>query len=216
MSGVTAAAEDLILYDVEGNALCRRVRETITYLDLCCTIKPCADGSRHRGEAAALSAKLSLPCGIMPLACPSRFTIHLRPFDGGVRKLHRASRAAANSATRACRSLPLGARADRPTCNAWQITSAKPLKLIRTTATNSADWCARSSASSTCRMSCAAQARAVAPRGAQRAQWKDDGSVPLIDPNSGTAMGESADIVKYLLSQLTAPTPTSRALDFRS
>ena len=50
-------AEDLILYDVEGNALCRRVRETITYLDLCCTIKPCADGSRHRGEAAALSGK---------------------------------------------------------------------------------------------------------------------------------------------------------------
>ena len=44
----------LVLYEFEGCPFCRRVRETLTYLDLCCTIKPCAAGSRHREEVVAV------------------------------------------------------------------------------------------------------------------------------------------------------------------
>ena len=51
------AAMALTLYDIEGCADCRRVREVITYLDLVCDIKPCAAGSRHIAEAARISGR---------------------------------------------------------------------------------------------------------------------------------------------------------------
>lgn len=46
-----------LVVQFEGCPFCRRVREVITYLDLCVTIKPCAQGSRHREEVVALSGK---------------------------------------------------------------------------------------------------------------------------------------------------------------
>ena len=54
-AAAAAPAADLVLYESEGSAPCRRVREVITYLDLCCSITPCAAGSRHRQQAAALA-----------------------------------------------------------------------------------------------------------------------------------------------------------------
>jgi len=51
------AEPELVLYEFEGCPFCRRVREVVTYLDLTCTVKPCARGSRHRAEVVSLSGK---------------------------------------------------------------------------------------------------------------------------------------------------------------
>jgi len=55
--GVQSIAEPtLTLYEFEACPFCRRVREMITYLDLSVTVKPCGRQSRHREEVKAIAA----------------------------------------------------------------------------------------------------------------------------------------------------------------
>ena len=202
-------AEDLILYDVEGNALCRRVRETITYLDLCCTIKPCADGSRHRGEAAALSGK-SFPFLVDNAAGVSiegsqsicdhlmeEYGSYIEPLEPppilllALPDLFRWERG---------QTVPPAMRGKSP--------PAKPLKLY---SYEGNQFC-RLVREVLCELDLPYELRSTGKGSSRREELKElsgKTTAPyLIDPNSGTAMGESADIVKYLLSTYSSY-PTS-------
>jgi glutaredoxin len=50
-----AAEPSLTLYDVEADADCRRVREVLTFLDCSARIIPCGAGSRHLDELSSSS-----------------------------------------------------------------------------------------------------------------------------------------------------------------
>jgi len=54
-----SAPTAITLYDREGCAACRRVREMITYLDLAVHITPSGEGSRYRDEVARVAEGLS-------------------------------------------------------------------------------------------------------------------------------------------------------------
>jgi anaphase-promoting complex subunit 7 len=54
-------APALTLYEFEGCPFCRRVREIVTYLDLCVRIVPCARGSRHHALVMEQGGKCQFP-----------------------------------------------------------------------------------------------------------------------------------------------------------
>jgi glutaredoxin len=60
--GDLPSAEDLELYEFEGCPFCRKVRETLTFLDLEVTVYPCPKGGeRYRPKVVAAGGKAQFP-----------------------------------------------------------------------------------------------------------------------------------------------------------
>jgi glutathione S-transferase len=193
-------AQQLILYEFEGCPFCRRVREAITALDLEVLIRPCPKGGqRFRAEVKARGGKTMFPYLVDPnqgveLYESVDIVRHLYKHYGtgsapwGLvgplflpsSMLASAIRLGRGSRYQGARSPaePLvlyGLEASGYTRLAREVLSELELPyVLRTTATGSSRW------------------REVKKLGGQA-------MVPyLVDPNTGAAMYESADIVAYL------------------
>jgi len=203
-------ADELRLYEFEACPFCRRVREAISYLDLCVTVYPCGRGSRHRPHVEAAAAKLGKPrptfpyledtaAGVSlfesdeivkhlldaygngaPLPPPSDYFLPSALLTGWVANLLRPSRGAAVSA----RALEQG--------------PAEPLVLY---SYDGNQFC-RLVREMLVELDVPYTLMSVAKGSPRRAKLKElagRSTAPyLVDPNTGVAMFESADIVDYL------------------
>ena len=207
-SGPPPADADLVLYDVEGDADCRRVRELITYLDLCATIKPCALGSRHRDEAAAdpmisASGPLAFPClvdrsaGVGLVGCDAICDHLATVYGAGVPPLE--------PPLGPLLALPAIFRPGRGTAVEERVQGKQapeqPLKLY---SYEGNQFC-RLVREVLCELDLAYEMRSTgkgSPRRDELQKLSGKTTAPyLVDPNTDTAMGESADIVEYLYTQ---------------
>jgi len=205
------AAPALRLYEFEGCPFCRRVREAATYLDLDYTVVPCGRGSRHRAHVeeaarAAGKARPSYPyleddtAGVnlfesadivnhllaaygpgLPLPPPSDFFFPSTIVTGWAPLLLRAGKG--GSVVDTVRGSP---------------PPAKPLVLY---SYDGNQFC-RLVREALTELDLTHEIQSVGKGSPRRAALRDiagASSAPyLVDPNTGRAMGESADIVEYL------------------
>ncbi|MFT5683053.1 MAG: glutathione S-transferase [Myxococcota bacterium] len=197
--------ERLVLYEFEGCPFCRRVREAITLLDLEVEVRPCPKkGGRFRPEVVAQGGKAQFPylidpntdtamyesaditaylfatygAGLAPwsltgpLFVPSSMLASwLRPLAG--------SRCLADPDRAPAEPLVLYGAEGSPYCRIVReaLSELELPFFLKSTPVDSARWQIVKASSPT-------------------------GQVPyLIDPNTSTAMCESADIRRYLFSQ---------------
>ena len=195
-----------VLYEFEACPYCRFVREAITALDLVVDVKPCGRGSRHRAEARKVGGKEQFPllvdgdtvlyesADIVDYLAEKRGTT-LAPPKGGV---------LASAAATAFRP----GRGDAVSAGAL---AKPPRKLLELYSYEGNQFC-RLVREVLCELDLPYELRSTGKGSSRREELKKlsgKTTAPyLIDPNSGTAMGESADIVKYLLSTYSSY-PTS-------
>jgi len=192
----------LVLYDIEGSAECRRVRELLVYLDLCCTIRPCAVGSRHLAEAAELAGGVqpSFPFLVdesagVSLSEPSIICDHLTVAYGrGVEPLEPPAPLLL--------ALPALFRPGRGTAvDECARGRSPPEQILRLYSYDGNQFC-RLVREVLCELDLAYELRSTGKGSPRREELKalsGKTTAPfLVDPNTETAMGESADIVDYL------------------
>jgi len=220
-------AEWLVLYDIESSPYCRLVRETLSELDLDVLIKPCPKGGRRfRDEAIALAGKAQFPLLIDPntdtvmLESADIIDYLLRTYGGRTQKagrgLGRAARLAGGYLATVANWRPGGISG---LAAAASEAPAEPLELFSFETSPYA----KSVRLRLCELELPYRLRNTAkgawsdmgpaffrdrlfngPRNTTRNRtWLNEHTgavqVPyLIDPNTGVAMYESADIVAYL------------------
>lgn len=198
------AEHDLVLYEYEASPYCRRVRECITYLDLCCTIKPCGKSSRHRTEAEEIAGrKPTYPFlvdkgadGISMFESEDICSYLTKTYGGdGVAPLPERPvlLCALPSFFRPARGAFVEECArDRP-------PPAEPLRLY---SYDGNQFC-RPVREALCELDLPYELRSTGKGSLRRQELQElsgKTTAPfLVDPNTGTAMGESADIVQYLI-----------------
>jgi anaphase-promoting complex subunit 7 len=204
-------ASKLRLFEFEGCPYCRRVREAATYLDLCYTVVPCGRGSRHRShvQAAARAAGRALPTfpyleddtagvklfesedivthllttygGGLPLPPPAGYFYPSTVLNGWIPLLLRPGRG--GSVLQSVR----GSTAPAEPLVLYSYDGNQFCRLVREVLTE---------------LDLPHQIQSVgkgSPRRAALVQLAGKSTAPyLVDPNTGRAMGESADIVEYL------------------
>jgi glutathione S-transferase len=207
----------LILYEFEGCPFCRRVRELITYLDLTCTIKPCAQSSCFRHEVEQLSGRASptFPylidatagvalfesadickhllrtygeCqGVHEFPPPSSYFLPSTFISGWAPALFRPGRGMA--VDEAVRGRP---------------TASQPSQLLVLYSYEGNQFC-RLVREVLCELDLMYELRSTGKGSARREELRSlSGATTapyLVDPNTGESMGESADIVQYLVEQ---------------
>jgi len=191
----------LELYEFEGCPFCKKVRDALSELELEVLVKPCPKGGvRHRPEAKARGAT-SFPYLVDPNAGVEMgesddILAHLfETYGEGLPLRHRASRLNTLNAMWSV-SFRLGRGTTRRSAKA----PAEPLRLW------SYEWCpyARLVRERLCELElehvlCNVPRRGVA-REAMRARTGRVQVPYLEDPNTGAAMFESRDIVRYLMT----------------
>ena len=195
--------ELLELYDFEACPYCRKVREVMSELDLEYLAKPCPKGSERREEAVALGGQLQFPFLVDPNTGESLYesediiTYLIETYGRGSRGIGRFF-APLNTltATLASAIRPRG-RAVRPG-RAPVDAGLKALVLYNMEAS---PYC-RKVRETLCELNLEYRVRNVAKRSRRRPELVAEGGqmmVPyLSDPNTGTALYESEDIVAYL------------------
>ena len=210
-----SATAPLTLYEFKGCPFCRRVREVVTYLDLSCTIKPCAAGSRHREEVKQISgnAKPTFPflvdegqnvnmfesediCAhllkyysdgaVNTLPAPAEYFYPSSLVTGWMPSLLRMGRGT---------SVDEGARGRSPPAKQLVLYSYEGNQFCRLVREALAE------------LDLPYELRSTGKGSPRREELKalrgDDSSTApyLVDPNTGKQLGESADIVFYLAYQ---------------
>ena len=198
--------ESLVLYEFEACPFCRRVREALVDLDLEVTVRPCPKGSvRHRAEVIAAGGVEKFPylvdraTGVSLYesadivehlyaeygpdgAEPPPWIVRGTLVTGWMPTLLRAGR----GMTRYERALP---EAPGQPLELWNYEGNQFARLVREALTE---------------LELPHVLRAAgkgSPRREALRELSGGTTVPfLVDPNSGAAMGESLDIVRYLFS----------------
>ena len=185
-----------VLYEFEACPYCRFVREAVTALDLVVDVKPCGRGSRHRAEARKLGGKEQFPllvdgdtvlyesADIIDYLAEKRGTT-LAPPKGGV---------LASAAATAFRP----GRGDSVSAGAL---SKPPRKLLELYSYEGNQFC-RLVREVFCELDLPYRLYSAgkdSPRRDVLAKLAGSSQCPyLVDPNTGEALAESADIVAYL------------------
>lgn len=195
-----APSEPLVLFDREICPYCRKVREAFSELDIDYIARPAAQGSSNRAEVVARGGKQMFPYLIDPNTGREMYesediitylatTYHGgRPTIGKLLAPLNTAHAALPSAFRPMGDRTKG-RAEQPVqlLELWQFEASPYCRKVREVlATLDLNY----------------RVHNVAKRGAKRPGLRALGGrmmVPyLVDPNTGTAMYESDDIVAYL------------------
>jgi glutathione S-transferase len=176
-------AQPLELYEFEACPFCRKVREALSMLDLEALIYPCPKrGSRYRSEVKRRGGKLQFPYLVDP--------------NAGVEK-----GGALNQLSFAFASL---ARATKGTFQRASRAPGKPLELYSFEAS---PYC-KIVREALCALELPYHLHNVARGSPSRAAFEKRSGrlqVPyLVDPNTGSALFESAEIVRYLESTYAA------------
>ena len=185
-----------VLYEFEACPYCRFVREAVTALDLVVDVKPCGRGSRHRAEARKLGGKEQFPllvdgdtvlyesADIVDYLAAKR-GVTLAPPTGGV---------LASAAATAFRP----GRGDAVSAGAL---AKPPRKLLELYSYEGNQFC-RLVREVLCELDLPYRLYSAgkdSPRRDVLAKLAGSSQCPyLIDPNTGEALAESADIVAYL------------------
>ena len=196
----TQPAVWLELYEFESCPFCRKVRDTLSELDLSYLCHPCARGSANRERVVALGGKAQFPYFVDPNTGTAMYesedivTYLHKQYGKGQSALARlaapldTASAAVASAVRPVggRVVALGRRPEQP-LTLWTF-EASPYSRKAREALHALDLDFY-----TCN---------VAKGGGRRTELRELGGkmqVPyLVDPNTGTSMYESDDIVRYL------------------
>ena len=193
--------EPLELYEFEACPFCRKVRETLSELDLEYVNRVAAHGSAKRDALAARGGKTMVPYLIDPNTGTEMYESediidHLRTNYGQRRGWRWRLVAPFNTAGAALASLarPYGRRVARP-------RPEQPAELLELFNFEASPYC-RKVRETLCELDLDHRVRNVAKGSPRRAELIARGGkmmVPyLIDPNTGTEMYESDDIVAYL------------------
>lgn len=199
----TPPAKPLELYEMEGCPFCRKVRETLTELDLDYVSYPCAKGSRHRQQAVERGGKALFPLLIDPNADLTLYESediidHLHATYGP----HPRSRVAAafapvNTASAAVAGLlrPKGRSVTAPAAR------PSPVQLLELYNFEASPYC-RKVREVLNTLDLPVLVHNVGKGGARRPELVARGGkmqVPyLVDPNHDVALYESEDIIAYL------------------
>ncbi|MCA9513504.1 MAG: glutathione S-transferase N-terminal domain-containing protein [Myxococcales bacterium] len=193
----------LVLYEFEACPYCRKVRETLSELDLSYVSRPSAAGSARRVELEALGGRVRVPYLIDEAAGVALYESediidHLRRTYGRPRPralralgapLNTATAAAASAARPRGRKVTVGPDAPRPSepLVLWSFEASPYCRKVREVL---------------CELDLEARIENVAKRSARRPELIARGGkmqVPYLeDPGRGVAMYESDDIVRYL------------------
>ncbi len=191
----------LELYDFEGCPYCRKVRETLSILDLDAVVYPCPkNGPRYRPEVARRGGKAQFPYLVDPntgveLYESDEIVAYLFEHYGAGPIPLLLRRGWVNDLS------SFAANAWRPAQGAFYQPAGVAQRRLELYSYEESPFCrlVREKLSS---LELAYHLHNVAPRSAKRADFRRRAGklmVPyLVDPNTGTAMFESADIVAYL------------------
>lgn len=193
--------DPLELYEFEGCPYCRKVREALTMLDLEAFIFPCpSGGKRFRPNVKKLGGKTQFPFLVDP-----NTSIEMYESDDIVRYLYATYGTGAPPLT--MRLGPLTdvtsfiATAARPFNGRNAVPSKAAKKPLELWSFEASPFC-RLAREALCELEIPYLLHNVGKASPSRAAFvKRSGKmmVPyLVDPNTGTAMFESADIVRYL------------------
>ena len=202
----------LVLYEFEACPFCRRVREAATDLDLQLLIKPCPKGvpgaplGAHRAEVLALGGKETFPFLVDPNTGEAMYES-----EDIVRYLYRTYAPAGASVpewiikgTALSGWMPTLLRAGRG-MSKYARARAQPPALELELYNYEGNQFARLVREALCELELPYICRSAGKGSETREQLRAVSgatTVPyLVDPNTGKAMGESLDIVRYLFSE---------------
>jgi anaphase-promoting complex subunit 7 len=184
------------LYEFEACPYCRFVREAVTALDLVVDIKPCGRGSRHRAEARELGGKEQFPLlvdGDTIMYESMDIVNYLAEKRGTTLETPKGGVAASAAAT--------AFRAGRGGSVSEGALSKPPRKLLELYSYEGNQFC-RLVREVLCELDLPYRLYSAgkgSPRRDELAQLAGSSQCPyLVDPNTNTAIAESADIVAYL------------------
>ncbi len=206
-SGTRIPEKPLELYEFEACPYCRKVREVLSEMDLSYVSHPCGRGSNQRQTVIALGGKTLFPFLVDPNTGRSMYEsediiTYLMETYGrgrsgwsrGVSGFHTAT-AKVGSAAR-----PLRGRVTREGAR----DRKQPPKRLELFNFEASPYC-RKAREALCELNLEYACHNVAKGGRRRQELVERGGkmqVPyLIDPNTGTEMYESDDIVAYLTAQ---------------
>lgn len=194
--------QPLELYEFEGCPFCRKVREGITMLDLVVDVRPCPKkGTRYRPEAARRSGKEQFP-----------FLIDPNPASGPVEMLESSDILEYLFATYGTGQVPWVLRTPVATLASSLASAARPRGIrvrpsrapqepLELVGFEASPWCRRVR-EVLCELELPYRLTNVAKRSPSRPAFIARAGKMLVpwlhDPNTGTSMYESADIVAYL------------------
>lgn len=199
--GTRQPVEPLVLYEFEACPFCRKVREAFSELDLVYVSHPCARGSASRPELEARGGKQLFPYLIDPntgteLYESEDIITYLHDTYGNGRGTIDSALSPLNTLTAATAGFLRPGRGGRTPGRPEQ--PAERLVLYNFEAS---PYC-RKVRETLAELDLVHEARNVAKRGVRRPELIERGGkmmVPyLVDPNTGTEMYESDDIVAYL------------------
>ena len=194
-------AEPLSLYEFEACPFCRKVREALSILDLDAMVYPCPKGGpRYREEVKRRGGKAQFPYLVDPNTGQAMYESdrHRALPVHHVRRRHRAVGARPRAGDRRDGDARLDVAHRSGTDLSARPSPEKPLELWSFEAS---PFC-RLVREELCSLELPYRLHNVAKGSAQREAFVARSGkmmVPyLFDPNTGTAMFESADIVRYL------------------
>jgi glutathione S-transferase len=190
----------LEIYEFEACPFCRKAREALTALDLDATVYPCPRGSRYRAVVREKGGKELFPFLVDPNTGTSMFEsddivryLATTYSDGRVPISLALGPITTIGSSLASLARPSRGRAARPAktpekpLELWSFEASPYCRLVRETL---------------CELTLPYQLHNVGKGGAGRPAFVERSGkmmVPyLVDPNTGVAMFESADIVAYL------------------
>ena len=194
-------AEPLIVYEFEGCPYCRKVREALTILDLDAQIRPCPKrGTRYREELIERGGKAMFPYLIDPNTGKEMYEsddivtyLFAQYGDGPVSGLLRAGLLGDLSSMLA--NLP------RPTRGSFYQAARAPEQPLELYSAEASPFC-RIVREKLCTLELPYLLHNVATGSSGRKAFVERSGkqlIPyLVDPNTGSEMFESADIVDYL------------------
>ncbi len=197
-------AQRLELYDHEGCPMCRKVREVMSELDLAYIERSCPKGDTvKRAEVQRRGGKQMFPYLVDPNTGAEMYesediiTYLVDTYGGGRSRLGKLA-SPLNTVTSAVASVarPKGSKC-RPGCESRE----QPPELLELYNFEASPYC-RKVREALCELNLDYEVHNVAKKSARRPELVARGGkmlVPyLIDPNTGTEMYESDDIVAYL------------------
>ncbi|MCB9627469.1 MAG: glutathione S-transferase N-terminal domain-containing protein [Sandaracinaceae bacterium] len=189
--------ERLVLYDFEACPYCRKVREALSELDLEVLVRPCPKGGqRFRPEAVARGGRAQFPYLVDPGAGAA-----LYESEDIVRHLFARYGSGAVPLAFRVRPLPLLVSAFRPTRGLRAVPSRAPEQPLELYSFEASPYC-RLVRERLCELELPYVLHNVAKRSPSRPDFvalSGRMMVPfLVDPNTGSRMFESADILGYL------------------
>ena len=195
--------QPLELYEFEACPYCRKVREVLSEMDLEYIARPCARGSSTREKVIGIGGKRMFPYFVDPNTGTEMYesediiTCLMETYGSGRSRLSRAV-SPLNSLTS---SLASWVRPRGMFAKARAKDRAQPAKLLELYNFEASPYC-RKAREALCSHNLDYLVHNVAKGSARRPELVERGGrmmVPyLIDPNTGTEMYESDDIVLYL------------------